>query len=82
MKKIIKYLTLLLVLTFAFTLNVKAATKSIYVNLETLEYSSDEKNYKSITEYNSLEEFLIDYNSNNLPDIYITNFLFDGVSSV
>lgn len=82
MKKIIKYLTLLLVLTFAFTLNVKAATKSIYVNLETLEYSSDEKNYKNITEYNSLEEFLIDYNSNNLPDIYITNFLFDGVSSV
>ncbi len=64
------------------SLNVKAASKSIYVNLESLEYSTDKKSYKSITEYKTLEEFLEDYNSNNLPSVYITDFLFDGVSTV
>ena len=69
-------------LLLLFTLNVNAETKSIYVNLETLKYSTNKTDYKSITEYEELEEFLKDYNSNNLPDIYITDFLFDGVSAV
>ena len=82
MKKINKYFSLLLVFLLTLSINVKAASKKIYVNLESLEYSEDNKNYKSIKEYKELEEFLEDYNSNNLPDIYITDFLFDGVSSV
>ena len=82
MKVIIKYFNILLVFLFAFSLNVKAETKSIYVNLESLEYSTNKKDAKSITEYKTLEEFLNVYNSNNLPSIYITDFLFDGVSSV
>ena len=82
MKKIIKYFSFLLILLSALTLKVNAASKSIYVNLNTLEYSSDKSNYISIFTYNSQEEFLKDYRSGSLPDIYITNFLFDGVSSV
>ena len=82
MKKIIKLFTIVLVGLCAFNLKVKAATKNLYVNLEKLEYSTNKKEYMSITEYTSLDEFLLDYKSNSLPSIYITNFLFDGVSSV
>ncbi|MBE6161332.1 MAG: hypothetical protein E7158_03850 [Firmicutes bacterium] len=82
MKKIIKYFSFLLILLSVLTLKVNATSKSIYVNLNALEYSLDKSNYTSIFEYNSQEEFLKDYKSGSLPDIYITNFLFDGVSSV
>ena len=81
MKKILKLLTIVLFI-FIFSLNVDASSKSIYVNLENLKYSTDNKNYSDIVEYSSLEEFMSAYNSNSLPDIYITNFLFDGISSV
>ena len=70
----------MLLLAFMFT--VKAESKTVYVNLETLKYSTDKKTYESIKEYKTLEEFLVDYESNNLPDIYITDFLYDGVSTV
>ena len=82
MKKIIKYFSLLLVLFCLFTLKVNATSKAIYVNLNSLEYSEDEINYQSIKEYVNIEEFLEDYNSNKLPSIYITDFLFDGVGAV
>ena len=82
MKKIIKYLSFLILLLSVITLKVSATSNSTYVNLNTLEYSLDNNNYKNISEYSSLEDFLKDYKSGSLPDIYITNFLFDGVSSV
>lgn len=82
MKKLIKYFSILLIGLCAFALKVNADTKNIYVNLDSLEYSTDKTTYTSITEYKTLEEFLKDYNSNNLPDIYITDFLYDGVSTV
>ena len=67
---------------FTYTLNVDAASKSVYVNLDSLKYSTNNKTYSSITEYKTLEEFLEDYNSNKLPSIYITDFLYDGVGAV
>ena len=82
MKVFIKYFSILVALLFAFSLNVKAESKSIYVNLDSLEYSTNNKDYKSITEYKTLEELLSDYNSNKLPSIYITDFLYDGVGAV
>ncbi len=82
MNKIGKYIGIGILCLFAFILTVKANDNIIYVDLSNLKYSTDNSNYDSIKEYSTLEEFLIDYNSNNLPDIYITNFLFDGVSSV
>ena len=82
MKVFIKYFSILVAFMFAFSLNVKAESKSIYVNLDSLEYSINNKDYKSITEYKTLEEFLSDYNSDKLPSIYITDFLYDGVGAV
>ncbi len=82
MSRIIKYFSILLLLVVSLSINVSASSKSIYVNLNNLKYSTDKSNYKSITVYDTLEEFLKVYNSNSLPSIYITNFLFDGVSSV
>ena len=79
MINIIKYLNIFLILLFIFNISVKAESKDIYVNLEKLEYSTNKKDYSNITIYKTLKEFLNDYNSNNLPDIYITEFLFDGV---
>ena len=80
--KIFKYLSIVLILAFGILIKVNAKTTSIYVDLDNLEYSSDNTSYESIKEYKTLEEFLIDYSSNSLPDIYITDFLYDGVSSV
>ena len=82
MKKIFQYFSILLITILAFSLHVDAASKSIYVNLDDLTFSTNNKDYSKITEYQTLEAFLIAYNANKLPDIYITNFLFDGVSSV
>ena len=82
MKKIIKYFSFLLIVLSILTIKVNATSKSINVNLDTLEYSLNKSNYTNISVYSSQEEFLKDYMSNSLPDIYITNFLFDGVSSV
>ena len=82
MKKIIKYFSIIVVLFLMLTINAKAESKNTYVNLESLEFSTNNKDYKSITEYKTLEEFLSDYNSNKLPSIYITDFLYDGVGTV
>jgi len=82
MKNIFKYLSILFICLFAFIITVNAETNTIYVNLTNLKYSTDQKEYSSIKEYKTLEEFLVDYNANSLPDIYVTDFLFDGVSTV
>ncbi len=82
MKRIIKLLILLPVLVLQFTFNVKAETNNLYVNLDDFTYSIDKSEYSEIKEYATLDSFLKDYNSKTLPNIYITNFLFDGVSSV
>ena len=54
MKRIIKYLSILLIVLCSFTLRVNATTTSIYVNLESLEYSTNKKDYNSITEYKTM----------------------------
>ncbi len=73
MKRIFRYFVFIFVMLFALTLSVKAESNTIKVNLDDL---------SSIKEYKTLDEFLKDYNSNKLDDIYITDFLFDGVSTV
>jgi len=68
MKKIIKFLSITIL--FIFFINVKADYK---VNFNEL---------NNIREYDNYNDFIIDYKNNLLPNIYITNFLFDGVSTV
>lgn len=81
MKKI-NYLFILFTLMFFSMINVKAENNITYINIENNKLSTDGINYNDIIKYDSLDEFLVDYNNNNLPDIYLTTFLFDGVSSV
>ena len=76
MKKTIKYLLVLLALLFTFTFKVSAASVDIYVNLTTLEYSTNNKDYTSLKEYKTLEEFLVDYKGtliNKVAAIYGAN---------
>lgn len=56
------------------------SSKSISVNLADLTYASgnNESNLKVYTQ-DDFDSFLSDYESDNLPDIYVTEFLFDGV---
>ena len=82
MKKIIIYFTIIFTLLFVFLLNVNAQDSNYYVNLNSLKISTNNSDYENIKEYETLEAFLKDYNSNNLPSVYITDFLYDGVSSV
>ena len=76
MKNIFKYLGILLVSLFILNTNVLADSK-VNIDLDNLKIDN-----KSIKEYDNLEDFIKDYNNDNLDDVYITNFLFDGVSSV
>lgn len=82
MKKFLKYICLGIFCFCLTNISVMATTKTNYINLETMEISINGKDYSKITEYDSLDDFLKDYNSNSLEDVYITNFLFDGVSEV
>ena len=80
--RIVKYISVVLIVLFGFIINVSAKSSDIYVNLNNLKYSTDGVEYDDIKEYKTLDDFLEDYNSNNLPSIYITDFLFDGISTV
>ena len=82
MKVFAKIFSALVIAVSLFGVNVSATSATTYINLEELEYSADKVAYQDIKEYKSLADFLVDYNSSNLPDIYLTNFLFDGVSAV
>ena len=80
MKKLFIFLIMFLMILPVKALSV--SVKTTYVNLNDLTYSSDGKTYKNITEYTTLENFLEAKESNKLDDIYITDFLYDGVSTV
>ena len=81
MGRIFRYISVFILL-FISLVSVKANSNSIYVNLNDMTYSNEDNNYTNIVEYKTLDEFLKDYNNNSLPSIYITDFLFDGVSTV
>lgn len=81
MKRYLKYVSITLVLVFTFVLNVKADTK-VYINLNDLTTSNNKNDYTALTTYENLDDFLKVYNSNKLPDVYVTKFLYDGISSV
>ena len=71
----------LLLTVFLFPVNTFAEDSNLYVNLSNLEYSTNKSEYKAIPEYENLADFLVDYKANNLSGVYVTDFLFDGVSA-
>lgn len=82
--KIISITSLVLALAIIVMLVIKlmnSKTNDIItkVNLTNLTYE-EENNNESIKSYNDLLSFMNDYSNNKLPNIYITKFLFDGVS--
>lgn len=80
MKKV--YLLLLSLLSLFFIQNVYAKNEILNINLESLEYSSFNNKPNTIFEYSNLEVFKEMYHLKKLPSVYLTDFLFDGVSSV
>ena len=51
------------------------------INLTDLTYQENDNTSKlKVYTQNEFNDFLNDYSNNNLPDVYITEFLFDGVS--
>lgn len=52
-------------------------SKASAANVTTVDLSN-----LSLKEYSSFEIFLADYNNGSLPNIYLTNFLYDGISEV
>lgn len=82
MKVFARLFSALIIATSLLGINVSATSTTTYVNLEKLKYSNNQTTNHDITEYTTLTDFLVDYHANNLPDIYLTNFLFDGVSAV
>jgi len=75
-------LVICLALTFiAFKINKKTVkNKSISVNLSDLTYKEN-NNYTDLKVYtiDDFESFVSDYKSGNLPLVYVTEFVFDGV---
>lgn len=83
--KIMSLVTIMLLLLTTANIKIsKAAESADYkVNLSDLTLTSGETTteLKKYTQ-NDFEAFLSDYNSGNLPAMYVTEFLFDGVSMV
>ena len=85
--KIIAILVFLVVFVTTFILTIKLfsklimGTSEISVDLTNLKYTEDttNDNLKTYTQ-DDFESFLSDYNNNSLPKVYVTEFLFDGVS--
>lgn len=73
-------LVICLVLEAFVIFNRKKSAKSISVNLSDLTYKED-SGYTDLKFYSKddFESFLSDYKSGNLPSVYVTEFVFDGV---
>lgn len=72
----------LFVFLISLMLTVNVNAKQVFIDIEKDIKSNNNKNYENIKTYESLDKFLKDYKSDKLPEIYITNFLFDGISAV
>lgn len=71
MKNALSIASALVIGLFGFGLRASAAD-AMEINLSNLD----------LKEYETLDAFLTDYNAKSLPDVYVTDFLFDGVSTV
>ena len=73
-------LVICLVLEAFVIFNRKKGVESISINLSDLTYKEN-SNYTDLRVYSKddFESFLSDYKSGNLPSVYVTEFVFDGV---
>ena len=86
MKKVLSILTVIFVCLSMLNLNIALAanvTADVTVDLSNLTYTAN-GNENSIKVYTleDFNQFVSDYNSGSLPEIYVTEFLFDGVETV
>ena len=84
--KVIFFTALTLIQMFGICIPVWASeptTVDISINLDDLTYTAGELGGEiDVFKENDFEEFVSKFESGNLPDIYITKFLFDGVGMV
>ena len=73
MKKVVILIVSLLLLFLFIFFNLSGSKKPLNVDLTNLKL-----NNQSIKIYTDYEYFLMDYNDNKLPKVYITEFIFDG----
>ena len=86
--RILRIISVLTIISICITIlklpkSYAAEDADITVNLTNLAYTVDgsETKLKTYTQ-SDFETFLSDYNSGNLPAVYVTEFLFDGISMV
>lgn len=80
-KKIVVIMSIITLVLFGITIYI-ARNKSLYkIDLNNLTFAENNE-IENIKTYSikDFESFLDDYNNNRLPMVYITKFLFDGVS--
>lgn len=83
--KIVRILTIILLIVSTIKLSISNAAETVDTNvdLSKLTYTVNGTETE-ITEYSQddFEKFLEAYEAGSLPEIYVTEFLFDGVSMV
>ena len=75
-----KFMISILLCTLLCFINVNAKNEILNINLESLEYSTFNNKPNTIFEYSNLEDFKEMYHLKKLPSVYLTDFLFDGIS--
>lgn len=81
--RIVSFITIIVLFMAYLPISFATDVLAYNINLSTLT-SNENGDNTSITRYSQsdFEKFLSDYNSGNLPKVYITEFLFDGVGMV
>ena len=79
---IILIILLILILGFGVFVIVKktdSSSKTLSINLSNLTYNDSEEKQLKVYSQEDFDSFYNDYQNNNLDEVYVTQFLFDGV---
>lgn len=81
-KKLLIIVSVLLILglgVFIIAKKMDSSSKTLSVNLSNLTYNDSEEKQLKVYSKEDFDSFYNDYQNNNLDEVYVTEFLFDGV---
>ena len=81
-KKLLIIVSVLLILglsTIIIAKKMDSSSKTLSVNLSNLTYNDSEEKQLKVYSKDAFDSFYEDYQNNNLDEVYVTEFLFDGV---